>query len=417
MLYSKIKFTLLALFVFVVHALGQNNIQEKTANYIKSAAFMANNQAVVPFFKLGAAINFDFDDLLAGESDYYYNVTQYNYDWTPTRLSKIDYIDGMDNQRIANYSNSFNTLQLYSHYNLQLTHSKYRILKSGNYVLEISNRSDEVVIRRKFIVYENLVNVPVQIKRSRDIGTITAKQNVEFTIKLGEQTFQNPAQNIRVSLFQNAQWASSISKVKPQYTIGNDLIYKYNKETQFWGGNEFLNFDNKDIRATTNAIGEVTAGEIYNTHLYPNLDRSNKTYTFFPDLNGSFYPRNINRENAAIEADYTWVYFTLITPETLDKRQFYITGMFNNYECTADNLMVYNPEVKAYEKALLIKQGFTNFQYTAVKNQRVDFENPIDGNFAETENQYQVMVYYRGNNDLYDRVIGMGEANSEHIIY
>lgn len=417
MLYSKIKISLLALIVFSIQAQGQNNIQEKTSNYIKSAAFMKNNQAVVPFFRLGTSINFEFDDLLAGESDYYYNITQYNYDWSPSQLSKIDYLDGMDDQRIASYANSFNTLQLYSHYNLTIPNSKYNILKSGNYVLEITNRSEEVMIRRKFIVYEELVNVPVVIKRSRDLGTFTTKQNVDFTIKLGEQTYQNPIQNIKVYIFQNGQWATSISRIKPQYTIGTDLIYKYNKETQFWGGNEFLNFDNKDIRGNNNMIGQVTADEIYNTHLYPNLPRANKPYTFFPDINGSFYPRNINRDNASIEADYTWVYFTLVSPEAFGKKQIYITGMFNNYEFTSDNLMSYNAETQAYEKALLIKQGFTNFQYTTVNNQRIDLEDPIDGNFAETENQYQVLVYYRGNNDLYDRVIGIGEGNSENIIY
>lgn len=417
MLYSKIKISLLALIVFSIQAQGQNNIQEKTSNYIKSAAFMKNNQAVVPFFRLGTSINFEFDDLLAGESDYYYNITQYNYDWSPSQLSKIDYLDGMDDQRIASYANSFNTLQLYSHYNLTIPNSKYNILKSGNYVLEITNRSEEVMIRRKFIVYEELVNVPVVIKRSRDLGTFTTKQNVDFTIKLGEQTYQNPVQNIKVYIFQNGQWATSISRIKPQYTIGTDLIYKYNKETQFWGGNEFLNFDNKDIRGNNNMIGQVTADEIYNTHLYPNLPRANKPYTFFPDINGSFYPRNINRDNASIEADYTWVYFTLVSPEAFGKKQIYITGMFNNYEFTSDNLMSYNAETQAYEKALLIKQGFTNFQYTTVNNQRIDLEDPVDGNFAETENQYQVLVYYRGNNDLYDRVIGIGEGNSENIIY
>ena len=64
MLYSKIRLTLLALFLFVAQSQGQSNIQEKTANYIKSAAFMKNNQAAVPFFRLGSAIDFEFDDLL-----------------------------------------------------------------------------------------------------------------------------------------------------------------------------------------------------------------------------------------------------------------------------------------------------------------------------------------------------------------
>ena len=79
--------------------------------------------------------------------------------------------------------------------------------------------------------------------------------------------------------------------------------------------------------------------------------------------------------------------------------------------------MSYNPETKLYEKALLVKQGFTNYNYTAVQNNKVSPQNAPDGNFAQTENQYQILIYYKGTTDLYDRVIGYGQANSENIVY
>ena len=67
--------------------------------------------------------------------------------------------------------------------------------------------------------------------------------------------------------------------------------------------------------------------------------------------------------------------------------------------------------------AILIKQGFTNFQYTVADNKGIiDHENAIDGNFYQTENDYSVIVYYRKNNDRYDRVIGKGTASSLNII-
>ena len=45
----------------------------------------------------------------------------------------------------------------------------------------------------------------------------------------------------------------------------------------------------------------------------------------------------------------------------------------------------------------------------------VDFKNAIDGNYFQTENNYTAIVYYRGNNDRYDRVIGIANTNSEVI--
>ena len=67
-------------------------------------------------------------------------------------------------------------------------------------------------------------------------------------------TFQNPLKNVKVVLLQNGQFYNSIANIVPQYTIGNDLIYKYDTQTQFWAGNEFLNFENKDIRAANNNV-------------------------------------------------------------------------------------------------------------------------------------------------------------------
>lgn len=78
--------------------------------------------------------------------------------------------------------------------------------------------------------------------------------------------------------------------------------------------------------------------------------------------------------------------------------------------------MEFNKERGYFEKAVLIKQGFVNFEYTLTdKKGSVDSENAIDGNFYPTENVYNILVYYRGNNDRYDRVIGNGSTDSTTI--
>ena len=90
--------------------------------------------------------------------------------------------------------------------------------------------------------------------------------------------------------------------------------------------------------------------------------------------------------------------------------------MFNNYVLSDENKMELNSKTGLYEKALFIKQGFTNFQYQiADEKGTIDSQNAIDGNFYQTENQYTALIYYRENGQRYDRVVGRGIANSENI--
>jgi hypothetical protein len=288
---------------------------------------------------------------------------------------------------------------------------------SGNYVLKILDENKEVVFSRKFILYEDLLMVPLQIKRTRTLNNIEFKHNLEFSIKSNSINFQNPLKNIKVMLLQNGQFNTALKNIVPQYTIGNDLIYRYDIETQFWAGNEFLFFDNNNIRAASNNISFVdTSSAIYNSYLYTNKARANYPYSLMQDTNGNFVVRNINATNNEVEADYTWVYFSVSAPAFMLNKGIYISGMFNNYNVSPEYKMDYNSKKGIFEKAVLVKQGFTNYQFiVADEKGTVDQENAIDGNFYQTENDYSVIVYYRENNDRYDRVIGKGNANSTQI--
>lgn len=384
---------------------------------IKTITLVQNNQNSIPLFSLNDPFEIQFDDLYGNEANYYYEIVHCNYDWKHSDLSKNEYLQGFDGIRIQEYTNSLNTLQLYSHYRIGFPNKNTQLLVSGNYVIKILNEEREVVFSRKFMLYENLVSVPMQIKRARTLNTIDFKQNIDFSVKSPNLLFQSPLQNVKVLLLQNGKLNEAITNVKPMYTIGNDLIYKYDSETQFWGGNEFLYFENKIIRAANNFIARVDANNgVYNAHLYTDNARINKSYTYNPDTNGNFVPLNVNASNNAIEADYSWVFFTLSAPSFYEKKNIYVNGMFNNYAISDDNKMDYNQEKGIYEKAIMIKQGFTNYQYVvADENKKIDYENAIDGNFSQTENNYFAIIYYRENNQRYDRIIGRGIANSENI--
>lgn len=405
-------------FLLPISVLAQPVSEVAPPYNIKTIAFMQGNQVTVPQFALNDTFRIEFDDLYGNEANYYYEIVHCDYDWKPSQLAKAEYLQGFDNQRIQDYNNSFNTLQLYSHYRLVFPNRFTQFRVSGNYLIKILDEDRNVVFSRKFLLYEDLVQVPVQVKRARDVTAIEKMHNLDFSIKSQNILFQNPLRNVRVMLMQNGRFDNAIVNVPPMYTIGNDLIYKYDRETQFYAGNEFLWYENKDIRAANNRIFRVgsSKGGIYNCYLFPNEARGQAPYTYFPDVNGSFVVNNIGAERNEVEADYAWVYFSLSAPSVYGKKDVYINGMFNNYAMTDENKMEYNAEKGIYEKAMILKQGFVNYQFVLASGKKVDYENAIDGNYYQTENNYFVFVYYRQGNDRYDRIIGRGQANSENII-
>lgn len=412
------KYLLLAILVFTAtSSFGQEKVVQPPY-FIKTISFVQNGQNAVPLFLLGDAFQLQFDDLHGSEDNYYYKITHCDYDWKQSQLSVNEYLGGFDDQRIQEYTNSFNALQIYSHYKLTLPNRLTQLKVSGNYIISILNDNKEVVFTRKFIVYEDLVAVPLQVKRARTNPDLPFKHNLDFAVRSGAITFQSPLTNIKVMLLQNGRLDNAITNIKPMYTIGNDLIYKYDSETQFWAGNEYLFFENKNIRNATNSIAHVDSGSgLYSCYLFTNNARAAQEYTYWPDINGNFLVNNLNAENNEIEADYAWIYFSLSAPAFYKNKNIYVTGMFNNYALTDENKMDYNEKKGIYEKAMMVKQGFTNYSFTVADSKgKIDNEDAIDGNFWQTENNYHAIIYYRENNQRYDRVIGKGIATSTDII-
>lgn len=413
----KILFSIIVLFTSFFNCFSQVEKEVIPPYNIKTIIFSQNNQNTIPIFQLGDSFNIEFDDLYGDESNYFYQIVHCDYDWQPSQLSKAEFINGFDDQRIQEYYTSLNTLQVYSHYKFSFPNKFTNFRVSGNYMIKVLNEEREVIFSRKLILWENLVTVPIQIKRARNVKDVNFKQNLDFSIISKTLLFQNPIQNVKILILQNGQFNTAITNIKPMFTVGNDLVYKYDAETQFWGGNEFNFFENKDVRAANNTVSYIDSKGIYNTHLFANNARRNNIYTYFPDINGNFLVTNITAQNNAVEADYTWVFFTLSAPTFFAKKDIYITGMFNNFALIPEFKMDYNETKNIYEKALIMKQGFTNFQYTIADSKlKIDNENAIDGNFSQTENNYFIMVYYRENGQRNDRVIGKGIASSIDII-
>jgi len=397
----------------------QNQIpkDKPDAPHISTIQLYNNQEAVgIPIFKLGAPLTLTFDDINGDEADYYYRIYHYNFDWSPSVLYKNEFLNGFDEIRIQNYENSFNTLQMYSHYTLTIPNEDTRGFNvSGNYKIEIYDDDDNVVFTRKFIVYENRASVKVYIKRSRALAHVNTKQTVQFEINSSGEILRNPKKTVKVLVMQNNDLKTAITNLTPQFTIANTLVYKYDQESSFWGGNEFLFFDNKEIRASNLGISRIELQDIYHNYLYHNIVRGNRPYTYNPDINGNFVVRNLDAENSNVEADYAWMHFALECYEPLEGGELHLYGNFNNYTLDNSTKLLYDKESGLYYNKRLFKQGFYNYKYVLLRPDGTIDPGFISGNFDETENEYTVIPYYRAPGARYDRVIGKGNGNSNAI--
>ena len=412
----KKRFILLAVFCLSLKFTFSQSINP---DMIKSISFQKQNDNRFSNLIIGSLnerFSISFDVLSGFEHDLYYVIEHCDFNWKKSQLIKSEYIQGFDDVKIDNYSSSFNTYQIYTHYKVSFPNSNTSFKKSGNYIIKIIDEYGEELFRRKFMLHENLATVQTEIKRSREIEFINEKQVVNFEINPINIQLNNPSKTVNVKVFKNNDLNYYVENIKPQYNMGKKLIYKYDSELSFWAGNEYLYFENKFVRNTSINIRGFDLGDIYSNFLYDDISRKNKKYTYNPDINGGFIFNVNNSSNPEFEADYVNIHFYLQKPNTFNlENKIYIVGDFNNHEISQEYLMNFNPRNNLFEAVIKLKQGFYNYKYIVVDSDNQIIQGEIDGNFDETENEYNVIVYYRNFGERYDRVIGVGKGLSQYI--
>ena len=391
--------------------------QSNIPNYIKTIQFKTQSDFTgIPLVKLGKKFTFSFDDLQADEKDYYYQIQHYDYDWKPSILNKNEYVEGFDNIRIQDYENSFNTLETYSHYQLEIPNmDTYSLKVTGNYSLDIYNRLDEKIFSQYFIVYDTKTSIKTWVKRSRNLNNINEKQRIAFKINNSNHQIIQPKQTLKIAIFRNGNLNQAIQNITPQYTIGDEFTYNYDKICTFEGGNEFLFFDTKEVRNATLPIQKITTEDLYHHYLYTNTPRNGIPYTFNADINGQFLIQSLDKKEVNLESDYTIVHFSLKYHQALKGDRIHLYGNFNQFKQDSTTLMKYDKASGTYQLSRAFKQGIYNYSYVIQKEDGSIDTKSINGSFDETENEYTIIAYYKAPNDRYDSIIGIGVANSRNM--
>lgn len=361
-------------------------------------------------------LHFSFDDLDGDFKNYYYTLIHCSQDWSRSDISSFDYVEGFTEDQITDYAFSFNTLQDYTHYQLQLPNESMKITKSGNYIIAVfaDNDLDQIILTRQFFVMEPYVEIEGQVKRTMAIRYSSTHQEIDFTINHKGYSIQNPFDEIQVMVRQNKRPDNAISNLKPSFVHDEALVYDYETEILYQGGKEFRWFDMQSIRYQKERIKMVEMIRD-TTHVYIAADpvASFEKYYYRKDMNGQYFINLQEGNNPNLEPDYVIVHFTLPFKTPLNEGEIYVTGSFNDWCVSGCKPMIYNFDRKSYEATYYLKQGYYNYVYGYLEEDQktLDIEM-IEGSSFETENEYEVFVYHKTFGSRYQKLIGYSIFNS-----
>lgn len=370
----------------------------------KSLTSMVNNDwKNRPVMTLGTTdvLHIGFDELSHNYHRLTYHLEHCEADWQASEeLFESDWLEGFNDNQIEDYQNSVNTTVLYTHYELKIPNDRCRLKMSGNYRLTVydEDADNERVLEVEFYVLEPQMALGLTVTTNTDIDHNKSHQQVGISLKYNDIQIFNHEEELRTVVMQNWQEQTARHNVKPNFINNKGLAWEHNKRLIFDAGNEYHKFEVLDVSHATMGLDRIVwDGEHYQAYPYPTEVRRN--YLTDTDANGAFLIRNSDNYESDFTCDYVYVNYLLQAPYYGD---LYVDGQWTSDANKETYRMDYDEQHKQYRTSLLQKQGYYNYQYVMKNGQLA----PSEGNFFETENSYQVLVYYKGTGTRTWRLVG-----------
>lgn len=357
---------------------------------------------VVPIQQANSLL-LEFDMLYTDFEELNARIIHCDANWKPSQFPEMEYLFDFNEFPVNQYDVSISTRVPYTYYQFRIP----RLKISGNYLIVVyrgTNKND-ILLSRRFMVFEDLAQVGLQIGLSSGVNERRTHQQLDFTISYTGLEVLDPLNQIKVVLRQNQRTDTEIHRLQPSNVRENDKILEYrhfNLENNFPGWNEFRFFDLRMINAMGMNVDRMARDEkTVRAFLTKDRSREGLAYGQYNDINGQYVINNIEGTGNRLEADYLETFFRLDMPEPLPNAEVYIMGQMVDWQLSDKNRMFYDEESKSYLGRLLLKQGFYNFCYVVKSRELPPYH--LEGSHFETENMYEVFVYFRplgGRGDL-----------------
>jgi hypothetical protein len=277
----------------------------------------------------------------------------------------------------------------------------------GNYVVVVYRGSDkeDVVLSRRFMVYDTQVSFA---KDGRLIGAgaiADLNQQINFTINHSNLNVLNPMTDIQVNIRQNQRWDNISTDIKPSFVrdIEKELEYRvFDDAKMFKGGNEFRFFDLRSLNYPGRNVQSVDK-KTKPYEVYVGMDKSRRTeaYAQYQELNGNYVIDNYDYKDISY-TNYAFVNFALSTPRI--DAEVYVAGGFNYWNLNKLNKMTYDTVQHIYKARILLKQGWYDYQYYVLGRDYPPYY--FEGSHYQTENEYEIFVYYKAFQPRADLLVG-----------
>ena len=335
-----------------------------------------------------------------------------NFDWKPSQLREIEYLNTFNRFDHKTIEYSSNTKTHYIQYFFELSRPKI----SGNYlvILHRRDRPDDILFTRKLMVYSKRITPSGTVRTPRRVADRRTHQQIDFSIDFQGLEVPNPEVNFKTMVVQNKDWNSAIVNLKPTSIQpgSKQMSWEYfTGENQFMGWNQFRWLDLRTLVVRGVNVAKIIKRDNH-FDVYQAVESAHGASSYrqlINDNNGRYLPGNSDPGEPWLEADYANVHFTLKSP--LNVGDVWVRGRFNDWQKEARNKMRYNAEVGAYEAVLRLKQGYYDYRYV-VESKDFDAYH-FEGSHFQTENEYDILVYYRAPGRINDELVGLQSLNSE----
>lgn len=364
----------------------------------------------MPITQLGGnAINIDFDDMTHDYHRYTYKITHCEANWKESEgLFDTDYLQGFNGELVIDdIEQSLNTNHQYTHYHLSIPNENCRIKMSGNYRLTVyddnAEEGENIMFTAYFMVVDPKLNVALAYTSNTDIDNNGTHQQVKMTVDYRNIHATAPNQQIKTVVLQNGRWDNAVVNAKPDYQSADQMSWAHNRQLIFKAGNEYHKFEMLDLDHPTMGIERIDwDGKNYHAYVIP--DEPRPSYVYDESGQGAFYIRNSDNIGNNSQSDYATVHFTLKAPR--QDGDVYLNGFWTNDSFAPEYLMEYDESTHCYHAEVKLKQGYYSYQYLVLRNDGSTRHVSTDGDFYQTANRYDALIYYKGTADRCDQLVG-----------
>jgi hypothetical protein len=389
---------------------GCYNVRMKSIKLYRSGSPLTD-----PVIKLntGETVTLMFDEILQfGESpaNYYYTIEHRNADWFDENLLQSDYMTGFPENKLESVGSSMNTGVTFVAYSLILPNPDVSLKISGNYLIRVyDSESRELMFEKGFSLVEALADVYASVKPP---VAQTCMQQIDLKVAHQKVRVGDPYANLKIRIEQNSVRIPDISVPVPAFSQPNLTDFSRPDRNMYPGLNEFRAFDIRNLSFNGQGVAAIRSTQgTYNVTLVKDLPTSR--YVAFNDANGKYLVGSDRAQNPATQSDYAEVNFSFSPTESMIGRIF-VFGELTNYALQDENEMLYSPETDTYSCTLLLKQGYYNYRYVLLTYEGKLEIIPSEGCFYDTENAYNVYVYFNSPDTRYDRLIGFEKISSRN---